>query len=384
VVRPSRPLRPSRPASLALALAWVYAALVLYASVYPFAGWRWPPGQPLLALAALPWGVRASHFDVWSNALGYWPLGLLLTLWALRRGQRQAAAAAWGILAPACLSFGCEVLQNFVPTRVPSANDWVLNCAGAAMGTALALALHRRGLLAHWQAFRQRWFSGDAAVALALLALWPLALMSPTPVPLGVGQIGGLLREAALAVTEGVPWAEPFYFSLLGMARPGQEPLPVLAEGALMTLGWLAPCMVAFSVVAPGWRRLALVGALLLTSALALTLSTLLNFGPAHALAWARPGTVPALLAAALLAGAAAPLGRLLVAGLGLMVLMALVLGVAQAPADPYFELQLQAWEQGRFIRFHGVVQWVTWLWPFAAMAWLLSRLVGRRLAESS
>jgi hypothetical protein len=28
------------------------------------------------------------------------------------------------------------------------------------------------------------------------------------------------------------------------------------------------------------------------------------------------------------------------------------------------------------------VVQWVTWLWPFAAMAWLLSRLVGRRSPE--
>ncbi len=376
--------RRARPASLAWALAWAYGALVLYASLYPFVGWRWPPGQPLWALLALPWGVRANSFDVWSNALGYMPLGFLLALSALRRGMGPGAAFVRGILAPSLLSFLCECLQNFVPTQVPSANDWLLNSAGAAAGTALALLLHRQGVLTRWQDFRQRWFAGDAAVALALLALWPLALMSPTPVPLGLGQIGTMLREAVLSLTEGVPWAEPLYSALLGLARSGHAPLPGLAESALMTLGWLAPCAVAFSVVAPGWRRLALVGALLGLSAGALTLSTALNFGPTHALAWARPGTVPALLAAAILASAAVPLGRLLVAGLGLMVLMALVLGVAQAPADPYFAQQLQAWEQGRFIRFHGVVQWVTWLWPFAALAWLLSRLVGRRSTDST
>jgi hypothetical protein len=48
---------------------------------------------------------------------------------------------------------------------------------------------------------------------------------------------------------------------------------------------------------------------------------------------------------------------------------------MAQAPADPYFAQSLQAWEQGRFVRFHGLAQWVGWLWPYVAMLWLLSRL---------
>ena len=48
---------------------------------------------------------------------------------------------------------------------------------------------------------------------------------------------------------------------------------------------------------------------------------------------------------------------------------------MAQAPADPYFALSLQAWEQGRFIRFHGLAQWIGWLWPFAALVWMLLRL---------
>jgi hypothetical protein len=71
-------------------------------------------------------------------------------------------------------------------------------------------------------------------------------------------------------------------------------------------------------------------------------------------------------------------LPRRLAAGLGLVVLTGLVVGVAQAPADPYFAQSLQAWEQGRFVRFHGLAQWVGWLWPYAAMGWLLSRLGAR------
>ena len=51
---------------------------------------------------------------------------------------------------------------------------------------------------------------------------------------------------------------------------------------------------------------------------------------------------------------------------------------VVQAPSDPYFAMSLQAWEQGRFIRFHGLAKWVGWLWPLAALAWL-----GLRVASS-
>jgi len=64
-----------------------------------------------------------------------------------------------------------------------------------------------------------------------------------------------------------------------------------------------------------------------------------------------------------------------LAAALGVAVLSALVMLVAQAPADPYFAESLQAWQQGQFIRFHGLAQWVGWLWPYATIGWLASRL---------
>ncbi len=46
-----------------------------------------------------------------------------------------------------------------------------------------------------------------------------------------------------------------------------------------------------------------------------------------------------------------------------------------QAPTSAYFAQTLQTWEQGRFIRFHGLAQWLGWLWPYVAGAYLLQRL---------
>jgi hypothetical protein len=72
------------------------------------------------------------------------------------------------------------------------------------------------------------------------------------------------------------------------------------------------------------------------------------------------------------------PVPRRVAAGFGLIALTALVMLVAQAPADPYFAQSLQGWEQGRFIRFHGAAQWVGWCWPYAALIYLLVRLAAR------
>ena len=35
----------------------------------------------------------------------------------------------------------------------------------------------------------------------------------------------------------------------------------------------------------------------------------------------------------------------------------------------------LQAWEQGRFIRFNGLAQWLGWLWPYAVLVYVLLRV---------
>lgn len=371
-------MRTTRSFSSATLLAGVFGLLVLYASLYPFSGWRWPPGQDFLSLLKLPTSQFHSPFDIYSNLLGYLPLGLLLTIGARRSGVAPLPALVLTLLLGMLLSGTCEVLQHFVPGRVPSLEDWLMNSLGQLLGALLALAVHAAGLVDRWQAFRQRWFGGGAAFALALLVLWPVALLFPTPVPLGLGQVAERLRETLAEALADVHWAEPLYI-LLAQGASAPAPLRPLMEVLVIALGLLAPVIVAFSVAAPGWRRLALALGALVFGVGAMTLSTWLNFGPRHALAWITPTTVQGLALGLLLALMMLPLARRWVTALGLVALTGLALGVAQTPDDPYFAISLQAWEQGRFVRFHGLAQWVGWLWPYLAMAWLLSRLGRRR-----
>ena len=362
-------------------LALVYGVLVVYASLYPFEGWRWPPGQSAAALAWLPTAVYQSPFDRWSNLLGYMPMGGLLTVAVLRSGAPLVLALALALLLSTTLSYGCELLQHFVPGRVPAREDLQMNSLGALGGCTLALGVHLTGLVDRWHTLRTRWFAGDAAFALALLVLWPVGLLFPAPVPLGLGQVSERLRDWLTSLLEGVPWAEPAQVLLVTSltAADPLRPLGPLAETLIIALGLLAPCLVAFSVMAPGWRRAALaLGAMALGLA-GMSLSTLLNLGPEHAMSWLGLRSVPGLVLGITLALLCVPLPRRLVAGVGLMALTGLVVGMAHAPDDPYFAQSLRAWEQGRFVRFHGLAQWIGWLWPYAAIGWMLSRLAGRK-----
>jgi hypothetical protein len=118
-----------------------------------------------------------------------------------------------------------------------------------------------------------------------------------------------------------------------------------------------------------------LAGGALALAVATMTLATLLNFGPEHALGWIGRVTLPALVAGVVVALALAPAPRIVVLGMALITLTGLVFGVARAPADPYLAQSLQLWEQGRFVRFHGLAQWVGWLWPYVALAWALREL---------
>ena len=113
----------------------------------------------------------------------------------------------------------------------------------------------------------------------------------------------------------------------------------------------------------------------LLVGAVTSTLSTALNFGPEHAVDWLTPAVPPALLLTLILGFGLAWVPRRALAAIGLIALALLVEQINRAGADPYFALSLQAWEQGRFVRFHGLSQWLGWLWPFAAMIFLGIRL---------
>jgi hypothetical protein len=107
----------------------------------------------------------------------------------------------------------------------------------------------------------------------------------------------------------------------------------------------------------------------------ATALSAALSWGPSHAWAWLSPPVSVGLALALVLA-----LALLLVPprGCAALVLLALVVHLSllnQAPASAYFAHTLQTWEQGRFIRFNGLAQWLGWLWPYATLVYVLVRV---------
>jgi VanZ family protein len=364
-----------RHKSSAVPLALLYAGLIVYASLYPFTGWRLP-GVPVFSFLALPLPPYWTAFDLGANLVGYVPLGALLFIALVRSECRPGLAWGSAVLMGGLLSLTLELLQNFLPQRVPSNVDLGLNAAGGLVGASMGALVHAMGWVDRWQMVRERWFAPRSAGGLALFLLWPMGLLFPLPVPFGMGQVLDRARDSAMRLLEdtfAADWVSPWL--------PSIQPVGALAPGGefmTIALGLLAPCLVAFAVSHPGWRRGVLVLGVVGMGLATTTLSFALSFGPQHALAWMTPVATNAVLAALVLALALAWLSRRAVAALGLMVLTALVALVSQAPADPYFAESLQAWEQGRFIRFHGAAQWVGWFWPYAAMAHLMSVVAGR------
>ena len=365
----------ARHRSSAVPLAWLYAGLIVYASLYPFTGWRLP-GVGWLAWTVGGWPRWWTWFDIVANLAGYLPLGFLLHVGFVRGGRRPIVSAALAFALGTALSFAMETLQNALPQRISSNLDFGLNAAGVLAGIAIAALLGRGRGIERWQRIRDRWFVDRSAGGIALLVLWPIGLLFPTAVPFGLGHVLDRLQAVAADLLAGTP-AESL---AAGFARAAAEAPVVTPAGELsiVVLGLVAPCLVCYTVATPGWRRPALaVGAALIGCA-ATTLSTALNFGPSHAFAWVTPQTAQAVIVGVGAAALVALVPRRVAAGFGLIVLTALVMLVTTAPADPYFAQSLRAWEQGRFIRFHGAAQWVGWIWPYAAIAFLLSRLALR------
>jgi VanZ family protein len=107
-------------------------ALIVYASLYPFDHWR-DQGIGSWSFMAAPWPKYWLGFDVVANVLGYAPLGFFLTLSAMRMGWRTHVVVL-ATLAAAVLSFTMEGLQSYLPSRVPSLPDFLLNTLGLSWG----------------------------------------------------------------------------------------------------------------------------------------------------------------------------------------------------------------------------------------------------------
>ncbi len=356
-------------------LTWICVLVIVYASIYPFEDWRNQEIAPWSFVLA-PWPHYNTWFDINSNVLGYSPLGFWFCLACMRSGYLRQWSWVFALVASCALSFAMECMQTFLPMRVPSQLDWTLNTLGGMVGALLAVVLERRGWLYRWTQFRRQWLTHDASGSLVLLALWPLALLFPVTVPLGLGHVAEGMRRLGLEV---FPQMD---VRLLGqLVDDFSQPMTPFFEMLCVFLGLFVPGILAMLVCQRLGQRLAALVLLTVLAMMATGLSAALTYGPEHAWHWLTPPSGSGLALG--VCGLTLMLNRserflllfLFVAQLALLLLLNI------SPVSTYYEQTTQTWEQGRFIRFHGLTPWLNWLWPWALLIWTGWRLKHQALA---
>jgi VanZ family protein len=337
---------------LAWFLALAYLLLILYASLTPFTGWH-APANPLAFLTA-PWPRYWTAFDLALNAIAYLPLGLLLTLALVPHVHRDVALLA-ATLAAGAVSVGLEFAQGFLPGRISSNLDTVMNLAGAFLGALIGV---RTGSLEvasrHFLWLRSRFRPGvHADVGLALLALWFASQLNPS-LPL----LGNVATHAP-----GSAAAYPNYM---------QEPFSFLEMGAaLFTL--LAVGLVLASLVRKRWQALVGTALLALAAGLIKLAAGLLLLRPEVRFQWlSREVWIGAGYGLALLVLFLLTSERWRRAGCAFALLTLIVLTqlFAHEASHPDF-LRFFRWQYGQLLNFTGLARAVGEAWPFLALVWL-------------
>lgn len=345
-----------------LALAWL--ALVVYASLHPFTGWR-DLGLSPLAFFEARWPRWWTGFDLGLNVLAYVPLGYFLTLGLVRPRHRGWAALLATLLATG-LSLSLEIIQGWLPTRVPSSLDLACNGLGAALGAALAWRSGHAALAA-LNTLQQRRLAPvpHADAGLVLLGLWLLTQLTPETLLFGAGDLRSLL--GLLGLTSGMSYAAPRFFLIEALVTGSNT----------VAIGLLCRHLLRTNKRQSLQPALLVLGFLLL-ALLIRTLAAAVLISPREALAWLTPGASLGLLGGGVLLAAtlALPAGtRLILAGLTLMAGAVLV---NLAPENPYSAAAMAVWRQGHFFNFNGATRLTASLWPFFALGWLLLALTRR------
>lgn len=336
---------------LPLYLASAYTLLAIYGSLYPFAEW-YDSGAPLTAFLAAGWPRYTTPFDIAGNVAAYLPLGFL---WFASLRQRLLVMPAL-ILAVAIgtsLSFTMEVIQHYLPSRVPSNVDLACNALGTLIGALIGArsggSMFDGGRL---DSLRRRVFvaGGMPDAGLLLIWLWLLTQLNPDTLLFG----NGSLREL-LAVPASLDYSAEGFIRIEA-AIVGAHTLAIALIVTLLARPWM-----------PG-VALTVVGAGLLAKSFAFVVIMSGRGG----LAWATPGSLTGLAAGLLLWFAATPLQARWQRALAALSLLLATTLVNIAPENPYLANTIQAWNPGQFLNFHGLTRLASDLWPFLALPWLM------------
>lgn len=356
-----------RGSPVARAALLAYLLLIIYASWFPFSGWR-GAGLPPLTFLTLAMPQYWTMFDVVVNIIGYIPLGMLLVpaLHPFLRGfWAWLGAAILGVL----VSGAMEAVQTYLPSRVPSNLDFMTNSAGALIGAAIGL-VGARSYLNHNRLYqlRQRWFAPHASQGLVLLALWPVAQIYPLGYMFGHGQLLPIFSDwlSQLLDTD---------IDLVTMLRPGSA-MSVeqywLSETVITACGMTGAVLTMLCLLNRGAPRMWLIGAMIGAALLFKTMSSSLLFTPDNAFVWITPGAQGGFLIGVIMLAGLAFAPQVAQRRLAVVTLLLSLLVVNTIPVNPYFSATLQGWVQGKFLNFNGAAQFISLLWPFFALWFLL------------
>ncbi len=179
-------------------LTLVYLFTLIYVSILPldFAASAVPAGMGRHVLG-LPLS-RPNLPDVASNVGLYVPFGMLLCAMFVKRGAGPLTAAVTSTLFLAALSLALEWTQQYSPSRISCAADFIANAIGALAGSLLAPSLFwlaRRAVRMNRRDVRQR----SSAVLARLLALGLVALAwVPFDLTFSADRVADSLRRSSL------------------------------------------------------------------------------------------------------------------------------------------------------------------------------------------
>ncbi len=337
---------------LTLYLTGSYVLLIIYASLYPLADWHDSGGDPSSFLGAA-WPRYYTGFDLATNLIAYLPFGFLCAA-AWRR--QLAPLPAWLLTAMlgSALSLSMELLQNYLPNRVPSNLDLACNATGAMLGGWLGALWGARvldeGRLAGLR--RRLMMNGYGVdIGVLLVAAWLISQLSPESLLFGSGNLRQMLD---------LPPVQPFLAERF-----------VDLETFIAAAGLLAAGLVISMLLRRHARALTL--GLLLGALLIKTATHALLMGPAAALGWITPGNSLGIGIGLVLWWSASFLSFPPQRAVASLALLLTTVMVNVAPENPYLQNMLQIWNPGQFLNFNGLTRLICSLWPFLVLPWLMT-----------
>jgi len=162
---------------------------------------------------------------------------------------------------------------------------------------------------------------------------------------------------------------------LVALLRPGAA-MSVeqywLSETIITACGMTGAVLAMLCLIQRGAPRLALVLGMLGAALLVKSLSSSLLFTPDNAFVWITPGAQGGFLIGLIMLSGLAFAPRVAQRRLAVVTLVLSLLIVNTIPVNPYFSATLQGWVQGKFLNFNGAAQFLSLLWPFFALWFLL------------